>query len=83
MGNPLFNVFGNSNIPNPFADIIIQAQEMQKTFQGNPREEVQKLLNSGQMSQAQFNRLSQQAQQIMQFMGKGNTNNTNNIPNNA
>lgn len=69
MANPLFNVLGN-NVSNPFADIIRQAQELQKSFKGNPREEVQKLLNSGQMSQSEFNALSQQAQQIMQFMGK-------------
>lgn len=70
MANPLFNALGGSNIPNPFSEIIRQAEEMQKTFKGNPREEVQKLLNSGQMSQQTFNQLSQQAQQIMQFMGK-------------
>lgn len=69
MSNPLFNALGNNNIQNPFADIIKQAQELQKTFKGNPRDEVQKLLNSGQMSQQTFNQLSQQAQQIMQFMG--------------
>lgn len=70
MPNPLFNALGGNNIPNPFSEIIRQAEEMQKTFQGNPRDEVQKLLNSGAMSQSQFNVLSQQAQQIMQFMGK-------------
>lgn len=70
MANPLFNALGGNNIQNPFADIIRQAQELQKTFKGNPRDEVQKLLNSGHMSQAEFNALSQQAQQIMQFMGK-------------
>lgn len=70
MPNPLFNALGGNNMPNPFSEIIRQAEEMQKTFQGNPREEVQKLLNSGAMSQSQFNALSQQAQQIMQFMGK-------------
>lgn len=70
MTNPLFNALGGNNIPNPFSEIIRQAEEIQKTFQGNPREEVQKLLNSGAMSQSQFNALSKQAQQIMQFMGK-------------
>lgn len=69
MENPLFNAFGNNNMPNPFADIIRQAQELKKTINVNPREEVQKLLNSGAMSQSQFNSLSQQAQQIMQLMG--------------
>lgn len=70
MTNHLFNASGNNNMPNPFTDIIRQAQELQKTFKGNPRDEVQKLLNSGKMSQETFNQLSQQAQQIMQFMGK-------------
>ena len=65
--NPLFNSFGNQ--PNQFAQIIQQAQQLKNTFKGNPRDEVQKLLNSGQMSQSDFNRLSQMAQQIMHTMG--------------
>lgn len=69
MTNPLYNMFGD-NMQNPFADIIQQAKELQKTFQGNPRDEVQRLLNSGQMSQDQFNELSKQAHQVMQFMNK-------------
>ena len=57
-------------IPNPYANIINQAMELRKTLQGNPRDIVQNLLNSGQMSQQTFNQLSQQAQQIVRFMGK-------------
>lgn len=64
MSNPLYNPMQN----NPYAGIIAQAKEMQKTFQGNPRDVVQQLLNSGQMSQNQFNQLSQIAQQIVPFM---------------
>lgn len=67
MANPVFNIMGNQN--NPVNDIIKQAQEFKKTFNGNPREEVQKLLNSGKMSQQEFNRLSQIAQQVVQTMG--------------
>ena len=66
--NPLFNAFGNQ--PNQFTQIIQEAQRFKNSFSGNPREEVQKLLNSGAMSQAQFNQYSQIAQQVMQFMGK-------------
>lgn len=66
--NPLFNIFGNQ--PNQFTQIIQEAQKLKNTFNGNPREEVQKLLNSGEMSQKTFNELSQIAQQVMQFMGK-------------
>lgn len=67
MANPVFNIMGNQN--NPVNDIIKQAQEFKKSFNGNPREEVQKLLNSGKMSQQEFNRLSQIAQQVVQSMG--------------
>lgn len=68
MANPLFNTMGNQS--NPMADIIRQAKEFKKSFTGNPRDEVQRLLNSGQMSQQQFNQLSQIAQQVVRAMGE-------------
>ena len=67
MPNPIYNSTANQN--NPFMQIMKEAQNLKNTFKGNPREEVQKLLNSGEMSQADFNRYSQIAQQVMQFMG--------------
>ena len=68
MPNPIYNSMANQN--NPFMQIIQEAQNLKNTFKGNPREEVQKLLNSGEMSQADFNKYSQIAQQVMQMMGK-------------
>ena len=67
MPNPLFNAMGRQTTP--MADIIRRAKEFKKSFTGNPRDEVQRLLNSGQMSQQQFNQLSQIAQQVVQAMG--------------
>ena len=66
--NPLFNTLGNQS--NPMADIIRQAKEFRKNFNGNPRDEVQRLLNSGEMSQQQFNQFSQIAQQVVRAMGE-------------
>ncbi len=66
MANPLFNQFGNNGI----MQFINEVQSFQKTFKGNPQEEVQKLLDSGKLSQAQFNQLAQMANQIMPFMPK-------------
>lgn len=66
MANALFNALGNNN--NPFANLIQQAKQMQQTFKGNPRAEVERLIKSGQMSQDQFNEYSQIANQIMQMM---------------
>lgn len=67
MPNPLFNTFGNNN---QFGDLIKQAQELKRQFTNiNPRAEVERLLQSGAMSQSQFNQYSQIAQQVAQFMG--------------
>ena len=66
MANALFNALGNNN--NPFANHIQQAKQMQQTFKGNPKAEVERLIKSGQMSQDQFNKYSQIANQIMQMM---------------
>lgn len=68
MANPLFGNFGNQS--NPIADIIRQAKDFRKQFTGNPRQEVERLLQTGQMSQADFNRCSQIAQQVLQAMGE-------------
>lgn len=66
MSNSLFNQFGKQN--NPLEQLAQQAREFQKQFKGNPRQEVERLLQTGQMSQSQFNQYSQIAQQVAQFM---------------
>ena len=68
MANPLFGTFGNNN---QFEKLIQQAQEFKRQFANiNPRAEVERLLNSGEMSQKTFNELSQIAQQVAQMMGR-------------
>jgi hypothetical protein len=68
MANKLYNQFGRQD--NPLEQIAQQAREFRKQFSGNPRQEVERLLQSGQMSQAQFNQYSQIAQQVARMMGK-------------
>ena len=66
--NPLFNMFGQQNFfP---LNILEQFNQFKQSFQGDPKQQVQNLLNSGQMTQEQFNYLSMMAQQFQQFMGK-------------
>jgi hypothetical protein len=67
MANPLFNMMGKQS--NPMADLIRQARNFKNQFNGNPRQEVERLLQTGQMSQQDFNRFSQIAQQVVQAMG--------------
>ena len=67
MANSLFNQFGRQN--NPLEQLAQQARDFRKQFSGNPRQEVERLLHTGAMSQSDFNRYSQIAQQVAQFMG--------------
>jgi hypothetical protein len=69
MANPLYNMFGGNAPMNPMAQLVRDAKNFRKSFTGNPKDEVQRLLNSGQLSQADFNRFSQIAQQVVQAMG--------------
>ena len=73
MGNPLFNQFGSQNNAlknNIMNDFINRIMDFNKNFTGDPKQEVEKLLSSGQMSQQQFNQLSQIANQILPFLPK-------------
>ena len=67
MSNSLFNQFGRQN--NPLEQLAQQAREFRRQFSGNPRQEVERLLQTGAMSQQDFNRYSQIAQQVVQMMG--------------
>ena len=67
MANPLYNAMKQNN---PLDQLAQQARDFRKQFSGNPREEVERLLKTGQMSQKTFNELSQIAQQVAQMMEK-------------
>lgn len=66
MANNLYNMLGN-NVPmgnqtmNKFAQFVSQFKQMSNC---SPQERVQQLLNSGQMSQEQFNQFAQIANRL-------------------
>ena len=64
--NPLFNALNGGRQPdnNWFSNFMDDFQRIQQTVK-NPRQEVERLLQSGQMSQQTFNSLAQQANQIL------------------
>ena len=69
--NPLFNMFGNQQCPfNNMNNVVDQFNQFQSTFQGDPKQKVQELLNSGQMTQNQFNQLSNMAQMFQALLGR-------------
>lgn len=73
--NNLYNLLGgNTPIPLPgklgnIQYLMQQFNQFKSTFQGNPQQQVQGLLNSGQMTQAQFNQLQKMAKQLQNYFG--------------
>ena len=68
MANPLFNMLGNSQFGN-MANLVQQFQQFKNTFQGDPQQQVQQLLNSGKISQEQYNQAVQQANAFRKMLG--------------
>ena len=70
--NPLFNALGGGQIPGPmgqFQNMIQQFRQFQQSFKGDPKAEVEKLVQSGKISQHQLNQLQQVASQFQQLLG--------------
>ena len=69
MSNPLFNALsGGMPQGNGPMQMIQQFQQFRQQFQGDPKQEVQNLLNSGQMSQQQYNQLQGMATQVQNLL---------------
>ena len=66
----LFNLFGQQTpmMNGGFANMMSQFQQFKQNFSGDPKQRVQQLLNNGQMTQQQFNQLSQIATQFQNMM---------------
>lgn len=65
MNNPFFGAMGGSN---GFMQMVQQFQQFKANFHGDPKAEVEKLLQSGKLSQAQLNQLQQMAKQFQSLM---------------
>ena len=63
MANNLFNAL-NGQQKNFMQQLVEDARKLKQTIQ-NPRGEVERLLQTGQMSQSQFNFLAQEASRII------------------
>ena len=72
MSNPLFSMFGGMNaMPNNgMMNLLRQFNQFRQNFNGDPCQQVQQLLNSGKISQDQYNRAVQMANQLQRMMGR-------------
>ena len=67
MSNPLFGMMGGNQ---PQMNGLMQRfQQFKQAFSGDPKQRVQDLLNSGRISQQQYNQAVQMAQQLQRMMG--------------
>ena len=65
MGNPIFQqIFGNV----PTNPMLQQFLNFKKNFNGNPQQIVQNMLNSGKITQDQYNQILNMAKMIRGFI---------------
>ena len=69
MSNPLFNALGGG-MPqgNGPMQMIQKFMQFKQNFKGDPKEEVQKMLQSGKISQQQLNQVQQMAGQFQSLL---------------
>ena len=64
MSNPLFDMLGGSALP----PIVQQFMQFKQSFKGDPRQQVQQMLNSGKISQDQYNAAVKKAQDLQKIL---------------
>ena len=69
MSNPLFNALGGGmpQVNGPM-QMIQQFMQFKQNFKGDPKAEVQKMLQSGRISQQQLNQVQQMAGQFQRML---------------
>ena len=67
MSNPLFQALGGGVNPQ-FQQLVQRFQQFKSTFQGDPQQEVQKMLKSGKITLQQLNQAQSFAQQFQALM---------------
>ena len=55
---------------NNINEFMQRLNQFKQTFSGNPQQQVQQMLNSGRVSQSQYNNAVNMANQIMRMLGK-------------
>lgn len=67
MANPLFNMLGNSQF-GQMQNLVQNFQQFKSQFKGDPQAQVQQMLNSGQISQEQYNNAVQMANAFQRML---------------
>ena len=65
MPNYLFNQYGQT----PYNDILKQFNDFRNNFKGDPKQQIQQMLNSGKITQSQYNDAVQKANALARMLG--------------
>ena len=65
MNNPIFNTMMQNT---PMGNLISQYKQFRQTFNGDPQQKIQEMLNNGQITQAQVDRARNMATQFQKYM---------------
>lgn len=69
MSNPIYQQFASQMPQNGMNGLMQRFQQFQQMFKGDPRQQIQQLMNSGRVSQSQYNNAVQMAHQFQKMMG--------------
>lgn len=69
MSNPFYQAMGgNVNSLGNFGQLMQKFQQFKQTFQGDPKAEVEKMLQSGALTQEQLNQVQAMAKQFQNLL---------------
>lgn len=68
MSNPFFSAMVGGKSAGGFPQLVRQFQQFRQTFKGDPKTEVEKLVQSGKLSQQQLNQFQEMAKQFQSLM---------------
>lgn len=68
MNNPIFNAIMQNTPMGNIQNLINQYRQFRNTFNGDPQQKIQEMLNSGQITQEQVNQARSMATEFQKFM---------------
>ena len=66
MANSLFNQYGNNG---QYDDLVKQFNQFKNNFSGDPKQQIQNMLNSGRITQKQYDDAVQKANALARMLG--------------
>lgn len=66
--NPLYQMLNRPSMNPQTQNMMRQFNAFRQSFHGNAQQQIQQMLNSGRITQEQYNQAVQQAQQFMNMM---------------